>query len=242
MSTRATGAEADSWTSGLPRRGMWSGCASRCCCRPRDSITWFRPCASSTHKVDSFPDLTLDEARVRIRELPCCTAKADGTGEGDPLNIVIVGDGEDVLAAMTAGGWDFTEAITVDSVRRMVGAAIADSEMLQAPVSALYAFGRKQDIALQRGRLHIAQRNHIRLLARTVPVRRAAGLGRTGEPRHRREGHQQVADAHDPHHRPERRRVAPVRAAEPSAPGGGASGLRSCAASARRPATSPGRT
>jgi hypothetical protein len=113
-------------------------------------------------KVDSFPDLTLDEARVRIRELPCCTTNADGTGQGDPLNIVIVGDGEDVLAAMTASGWTFTEAITVDSVRRMIGAAIADKEMLQAPVSALYAFGRKQDIALQRGRLHIAQRNHIR--------------------------------------------------------------------------------
>jgi len=113
-------------------------------------------------KVDSFPNLTLDEARVRIRELPCCTAKADGTGEGDPLNVVIVGEGQDVLAAMTAGGWDFTEAITVDSVRRMVGAAIADREMFQAPVSALYAFGRKQDIALQRGRLHIAQRNHVR--------------------------------------------------------------------------------
>ena len=113
-------------------------------------------------QVDSFPDLTLDEARVRIRELPCCTTKADGTGQGDPLNIVIVGDGEDVLAAMTASGWTFTEAITVDSVRRMIGAAIADKEMLQAPVSALYAFGRKQDIALQRGRLHIAQRNHIR--------------------------------------------------------------------------------
>ena len=113
-------------------------------------------------KVDSFPNLTLDEARVRIRELPCCTTKADGTGQGDPLNIVIVGEGEDVLAAMTASGWTFTESITVDSVRRMIGAAIADKEMLQAPVSALYAFGRKQDIALQRGRLHIAQRNHIR--------------------------------------------------------------------------------
>jgi hypothetical protein len=113
-------------------------------------------------KVDSFPNLTLDEARVRIRALPCCTTKADGTGQGDPLNIVIVGEGEDVLAAMTASGWTFTESITVDSVRRMIGAAIADKEMLQAPVSALYAFGRKQDIALQRGRLHIAQRNHIR--------------------------------------------------------------------------------
>ena len=28
--------------------------------------------------VGDFPDLTLEQARVRIRELPCCTARADG--------------------------------------------------------------------------------------------------------------------------------------------------------------------
>lgn len=113
-------------------------------------------------QVDSYPDLTLEEARVRMRELPCCTTRADGTGQGDPLNIVIVGEGQDLLAAMTAAGWTFTEAITMDSIRRMVGAAISDREMFTAPVSALYALGRRQDIAVQRGRLHIAQRNHMR--------------------------------------------------------------------------------
>jgi LssY C-terminus len=113
--------------------------------------------------VDNFPDLTLEQARVRIRELPCCTARADGSGEGDPINLALVGSGEDVISALTAGGWTFTEAITVDSVRRMIGAAIADEEFRNAPVSALYLFGRKQDLALQRGRSKIAQRNHMRL-------------------------------------------------------------------------------
>ena len=113
--------------------------------------------------VDSFPDLTLEQARVRIRELPCCTARADGSGEGDPINLAFVGSGEDVISALTAGGWTFTEAITADSVRRMIGAAIADEAYLNAPVSALYLFGRKQDMALQRGRSKIAQRNHMRL-------------------------------------------------------------------------------
>jgi hypothetical protein len=113
--------------------------------------------------VGSFPDLTLEQARVRIRELPCCTARADGSGEGDPINLALVGSGEDVISALTAGGWTFTEAITADSVRRMIGAAIADEAYLNAPVSALYLFGRKQDMALQRGRSKIAQRNHMRL-------------------------------------------------------------------------------
>jgi hypothetical protein len=113
--------------------------------------------------VNELPDLALDEFRQALRELPCCTTTADGKGEGDPLNVVLVGTGQDTIAALTAGGWSFTEAITVDSVRRMVGAAIAEKALLTAPVSSLYAFGRKQDVALQRGRSTISQRNHMRL-------------------------------------------------------------------------------
>jgi hypothetical protein len=114
-------------------------------------------------RVNELPDLTLPEFRERLRTMSCCTTTADGTGEGDPLNIVLVGSGEDAVAALTASGWNFTEAITVDSIRRMVGAAIGEKSFLTAPVSALYAFGRKQDVALQRGRSTISQRNHMRL-------------------------------------------------------------------------------
>jgi hypothetical protein len=114
-------------------------------------------------KVNEFPDLGPDELRARLRELPCCATNTAGDGEGDPLNVVIVGAGEEVISALAASGWSFTEAITADSVRRMVGAAIAEKSFLTAPVSSLYAFGRKQDVALQRGRTTIAQRNHMRL-------------------------------------------------------------------------------
>jgi len=113
--------------------------------------------------VDNFPDLAIEQARVRIRELPCCATRENGAGDGDPINLALVGSGEDVIAALTAGGWAFTEAITADSVRRMIGAAIADEGYANAPVSSLYLFGRKQDMALQRGRSNIAQRNHMRL-------------------------------------------------------------------------------
>jgi hypothetical protein len=77
--------------------------------------------------------------------------------------VVIVGSGEDAVASLVESGWTFTEAITVDSIRRMVGAAIAHQSFYTAPVSSLYAFGRKQDIALPRGRATISQRNHMRL-------------------------------------------------------------------------------
>jgi hypothetical protein len=114
-------------------------------------------------QLRSLPDLALPQLRERLQALPCCTTTADGTGEGDPLNIVLVGSGEDVIASLCSSGWDFTEAITVDSIRRMVGAAIAEKSFPTAPVSSLYAFDRQQDIALQRGRSRISQRNHMRL-------------------------------------------------------------------------------
>ena len=114
-------------------------------------------------KVGDYPDLPLDDFRVRLREMPCCATNADGVGEGDPLNVVIVGTGEEVISALAASGWSFTEAITAGSVRRMVGAAIAEKSFLTAPVSSLHTFGRRQDIALQRGRSTISQRNHMRL-------------------------------------------------------------------------------
>lgn len=114
-------------------------------------------------KVDELPDLQLPACRERLRAMVCCTTTSDGEGKGDPLNIALVGSGEDVVAALTASGWNFTEAITIDSIRRMIGAAIAEGAFLTAPVSSLYTYGRSQDLALQRGRSTINQRNHMRL-------------------------------------------------------------------------------
>ena len=114
-------------------------------------------------KVNELPDIPLNQLREHLRRLPCCVANADGTKQGDPLNLVLIGSGESMVAALTASGWDFTEAITVDSIRRMIGAAIEEMAFPTAPVSSLYTFGRKQDLALQRGRSTISQRNHLRL-------------------------------------------------------------------------------
>ncbi len=114
-------------------------------------------------QVEQLPDLSVAELREELRKLPCCTSNADGEGSGDPLNIVLIGDGRLLIAALTTSSWNFTEAITVESIRKMIGAAIKELAFPTAPVSALYAFERKQDIALQRGRSTISQRNHMRL-------------------------------------------------------------------------------
>ncbi len=116
-----------------------------------------------TYAGRTLPDLSLDELRATLEQLPCCASNAAGSGEGDPLNVVIVGESETVLRALTRAGWSFTHRINLRTVRREVASAVAGESYPVAPVSSLYAFGRKQDVALQRARRSISQRNHMRL-------------------------------------------------------------------------------
>ncbi|MFO1406607.1 MAG: LssY C-terminal domain-containing protein [Steroidobacteraceae bacterium] len=110
-----------------------------------------------------LPELDLAQLRATLEQLPCCATNSDGDGDGDPLNIVLVGNADDVLNALSRSGWSFTHRITFNSVTRMVGAAINDTPYPVAPVSSLYVYGRAQDVALQRARNNISQRNHMRL-------------------------------------------------------------------------------
>jgi hypothetical protein len=116
-----------------------------------------------TYAGRTLPDLKADELRAELERLPCCASDADGKAEGDPLNVALVGDVSAVLNSLTRSGWSFTHRITLRSVRREAAAAIQGDPYAVAPVSSLYIFGRKQDLALQRARQSIAQRNHMRL-------------------------------------------------------------------------------
>ena len=118
---------------------------------------------SLTFQGQELPDLTDDELREALEQLPCCVTNADNDADGDPLNIVLVGDSEEMMFALTRSGWSFTHRITAKTVRRLVAATLGGEGYAVAPVSSLYVFGRKQDIALQRARQNIAQRNHMRL-------------------------------------------------------------------------------
>ncbi len=112
---------------------------------------------------ESLPDLTVAELRSTLEQLPCCATDAEGGSEGDPLNVAIVGEAADVLNSLSRSGWSFTHRIDFRTVRREIGAAVAGTSYPVAPVSSLYVFGRKQDVALQRARRSITQRNHMRL-------------------------------------------------------------------------------
>jgi hypothetical protein len=102
------------------------------------------------------------ELRRRLTAQPRSTTNRHGTHEGDPLNLVMIGDFDTILHGLGAR-WDETEAITLNSCWRMAKAFLLGSEYRYSPVSSLYVDGRSQDFALQKARHTINQRLHLRL-------------------------------------------------------------------------------
>ena len=114
--------------------------------------------------VDTTVDYTNDGAfRAALQALPCCVTNEDGDRQGDPLNLVIVGGLEDAFPSLVRRGWSPTETTWRGSVMRMMSSAMSRERYPYAPVSNLYLYGRPQDIALQKARDNIHQRNHLRL-------------------------------------------------------------------------------
>jgi hypothetical protein len=82
---------------------------------------------------------------------------------GDPLNIGLLGTEEEVIRAMVAAGWNPADPLTFRSSARVVVDTILRKPDDQAPVSKLFLFGRKEDLAFEKpvGRSP-KQRHHVR--------------------------------------------------------------------------------
>lgn len=119
--------------------------------------------AAHTYGDVVLPDVEDPEMlREHLEKLPCCAMDDDGEEFGDPLNVVLIGDSQQVLTTLTRSGWSFTHRISLATVGRLAGATLGGDPYPVAPVSNLYLFSRKQDFALQRARRTISQRNHTR--------------------------------------------------------------------------------
>ncbi|MGB5178667.1 MAG: LssY C-terminal domain-containing protein [Gammaproteobacteria bacterium] len=119
---------------------------------------------SAYYAPDEVINYTDDAAfRAALEALPCCVSNKKGTRHGDPLNLVIVGGLEDAFPALVRRGWHPTEATYSGSVKKMITSVLSGERYRYSPVSPLYLYGRPQELALQRARNSIHQRNHLRL-------------------------------------------------------------------------------
>ncbi len=83
-----------------------------------------------------------------LANAPRVTHTADGH-PGDPVNIGLVGAESDLIRAMAAAGWFPADPITLQSSVRIAVNSVFRKADNTAPVSNLYLFGRKQDLAFE---------------------------------------------------------------------------------------------
>ncbi len=123
------------------------------------SVNW-----EALYPADAVREYTQDElAETLTNQSPCCVLDAKGKDQGDPLNLVIIGEHDEVYYAFLRAGWDETETIYGASLFKTATSFLSGSEYRYSPVSGLYVFGRKQDVAFQKARGDIHERNHLRL-------------------------------------------------------------------------------
>lgn len=104
-------------------------------------------------KAQRHPDL-LDGARI--------VHTANGL-PGDPLNLSLVGSEEDVIHAMIAAGWRPADPLSFKSSVKIAVDTVFAKPDPNAPVSNLYLFGRKEDLAFEKPIGHSPkERHHVR--------------------------------------------------------------------------------
>jgi len=118
---------------------------------------------ANVYPDDQIQDLDRDTLIAGIADFTCCATDKKGEGLADPLNIVVIAEPIDVYYSFLRAGWDETETVGRSSTMKTVGSFLTGGEYRYSPVSSLYAFGRKQDVAFQKARDNIHERNHLRL-------------------------------------------------------------------------------
>ncbi|MEE4313493.1 MAG: LssY C-terminal domain-containing protein [Desulfofustis sp.] len=117
----------------------------------------------SLYPADQVANLNEEELKAALENLPCCTTDREGLHNGDPANLVIIGEFKDIVAAFVRQGWLPAEETYSTAVWKTIKSFLFGSRYRYSPVSPLYYFGRHQDFARQKPRHDIHERNHLRL-------------------------------------------------------------------------------
>lgn len=114
---------------------------------PGQLSDWDRTDLSTIYAEDELVYLeTEQELHNALATLPCCTQQENGNGEGDSINVAIIGR-ENVLKALINTGWD--ETVFLDDLSSVFGA--------------YYLYGRQPDVQFDKPRRRIDSTMQIRL-------------------------------------------------------------------------------
>ena len=101
-------------------------------------------------------------ANVSSAGNPLTTFNHDGN-QGDPINMQICATDGQIGAGFASAGWYRADEIDFITSARISIDSILGRSYTTAPVSNLYLFGRKEDLAFERPGHNVRQRDHIRL-------------------------------------------------------------------------------
>ena len=102
------------------------------------------------------------EHQPNLASKPMVTKNSAGIA-GDPLNVGLVGNLNEIMRAMTAAGWNRADPLSIKSDVEIAESVALDRPYKDAPVSSLFYQGRREDIAFEKaiGR-SAAHRHHVR--------------------------------------------------------------------------------
>lgn len=101
------------------------------------------------------------------KHLPLYCITPDGYAS-DPLNIGIICTRRELILAMEKAGWNMSDPTNVRTVIKQIFSMVFNQRYLNSPMSYLYLFGRKQDVAFSMPvRKTNFNRHHVRFWATT---------------------------------------------------------------------------
>jgi hypothetical protein len=130
---------------------------------PGQQMDWMNVDFENLYDPADYRDLDASQLRDYLESLTCCALGGDRKTPGDPLNIVVIGDGKHMLLTFLGQGWDMTETITTGTAAATAASSVFGGHYRTSPISPLYLFDRSQDLALQKIRGSVDERNHFRL-------------------------------------------------------------------------------
>jgi hypothetical protein len=84
-----------------------------------------------------------------LEDIPGITHTGDGI-PGDPLNVALIGTKAQVMKIMIAAKWYAADPLTLESCLEIAEASVLKRPYDAAPVSNLYLWGRKEDLAFEK--------------------------------------------------------------------------------------------
>lgn len=100
-------------------------------------------------------------AGLPTTDLPLTSVNRYGQ-PGDPINVECIGTDGQIGAAFAAAGWYRADEIDLVTSARISVDSVLGRTYSTAPVSNLYLFGHKEDLAFERPGSSVRQRDHIR--------------------------------------------------------------------------------